>query len=25
MNGKKPTHVVNGDVLQSAALRAKLK
>ena len=25
MNGKKPTHVVNGDVFQSAALRAKLK
>ena len=25
MHGKKPTHVVNGDVFQSAALRAKLK
>lgn len=25
MHGKKPTHVVNGDVFQSAALRAKVK
>ena len=25
MHGKKPTHVVNGDVFQSAALRMKLK